>query len=141
MLDVANGFSAMDSSLSKLMREQLEQVLSQRIQALYRVKLGHQPSQVSCRLFDEQLAILIEACLTPSEQSRINAGLSQLAQQVRTDLNKALEPQLKQLIEEIIHVPVIDLLSDATLETGRTGTIAVLAAAPQAHEPSSTNQG
>jgi uncharacterized protein YbcI len=124
----------MNPSLSKLMREQLEQILSQRIQALYRVQLGHQPGQVTCRLFDEKLVILIEDAITLSEKMLLKTGQFPLVQEMHSDLNKVLEPQLKQLIEEVVQVPVVDLLSNATLETGRSGTIAVLAALPQVQE-------
>ena len=47
----------MDSSYPT--RGQLERTLSQRIQALYRNQLEHQPSRVTCQLFDEKLAIIL----------------------------------------------------------------------------------
>ena len=112
-------------------RGQLERTLSQRIQALYRDQLGHQPSQITCQIFDEKIAIILENAITAPEQLLANSGQEELAEQVRTDLEKALEPQLKALIEEVVGVSVIDLLSDAKLDTGRTGTIAVLANAPK----------
>ena len=112
-------------------RGQLERTLSQRIQALYRDQLGHQPSQITCQIFEEKIAIILENAITAPEQLLANSGQEELAEQVRTDLEKALEPQLKALIEEVVGVSVIDLLSDAKLETGRTGTIAVLANAPK----------
>jgi uncharacterized protein YbcI len=127
----------MDRSLSKLAREQLQQVLSQRIQALYRDRLGHQPTKVTCQLFDDKLAIVIEGSVTRSEQLLLKKGQSELAEQVHSDLGEAIQPQLEQLIAEAMNVPAIDLLSDSTLETGRTGIIAVLAAVPQLASPCS----
>ncbi|MBD1832334.1 DUF2294 domain-containing protein [Cyanobacteria bacterium FACHB-472] len=118
----------MDSSPT---RGQLERTLSQRIQSLYRTQLGHQPSQVSCQIFDEKLAIILENSITQPEQLLAQNGQEELAEQVRSDLEKALQPQLKSLIEEVLGVSVIDLLSDAKIETGRTGTIVVLSSAPQ----------
>lgn len=112
-------------------RGQVERTLSQRIQALYRNQLGHQPSKVSCQIFDTKIAIVLEDAITPPEQLLVNSGQEELAEQVHSDLNKAIQPQLKALIEEVVGVAVIDLLSDATLETGRSGTIAVLANVPQ----------
>lgn len=112
-------------------RGQLERTLSQRIQALYREQLGHQPSQITCQIFEEKIAIILENAITPPEQLLANSGQEELAEQVRTDLEKALEPKLKAVIEEVVGVSVIDLLSDAKLDTGRTGTIAVLANAPK----------
>jgi uncharacterized protein YbcI len=112
-------------------RGQLERTLSQRIQALYREQLGHQPSQITCQIFDEKIAIILENAITPPEQLLANSGQEELAEQVRADLEKALEPQLRAIIEEVVGVSVIDLLSDGKLDTGRTGTIVVLANAPK----------
>lgn len=117
-------------------RGQIERTLSQRIQALYRNQLGHQPSKVVCQIFEEKIAIILENAITPPEQLLANNGQQDLAEQVRSDLEKAIQPQLKALIEEVVGVAVIDLLSDATLETGRSGTIAVLAAPPEARNRS-----
>lgn len=114
---------------------QIERTLSQRIQALYRNHLGHQPSKVTCQLFDNKLAIILENSLTTAEQVLIKEGQGQLAEQVRSGLDDATKPQLKALIEEIMAVSVTDLLSDATLETGRTGIIAVLDNIPPVRNP------
>ena len=118
-------------------RGQLERTLSQRIQALYREQLGHQPSKVTCQLFDEKLAIVLEDSITPPEQLLANSGQEELAKQVRADLAKAIEPQLKELIREVLGVEVLDLLSDGKIDTGRTGTIAVLEATPAVRDPAS----
>jgi uncharacterized protein YbcI len=110
---------------------QLERTLSQRIQAFYRENLGHQPSKVMCQIFDQKLAIIIENSITTAEELLVTKGNEILAAQVRSSLDEAIRPQLKSLIENIVKVEVIDLLSDATLETGRTGIIAVLNDSPQ----------
>jgi uncharacterized protein YbcI len=120
-------------------RGQLERTLSQRIQALYREQLGHQPSKVTCQLFDEKLAIVLEDSITPPEQLLANSGQEELAKQVRADLAKAIEPQLKDLIKDVLGIEVLDLLSDGKIDTGRTGTIAVLAATPPFLDPASTS--
>lgn len=117
-------------------RGQLERTLSQRIQALYRHQLGHQPSHVICQIFDGQIAIILEDAVTQPEQLLASTGQEALAEQVRSDLNKAIQPQLKAVIEEVLGVSVMDLLSDAKLETGRTGIIAVLTAQPQVRNAS-----
>lgn len=112
-------------------RGQLERTLSQRIQALYRTQLEHQPSRVVCQIFDEKIAIILEDSITQTEQILVNKGEEELAQQVREELDEALQPQVKELIEEIVGVTVVDLLSNAKLDTGRTATVAILAEAPQ----------
>lgn len=119
----------MDASLPT--RGQLERTLSQRIQALYRSQLQHQPSKVVCQIFDEKIAIVLENAITQPEQVLVNSGQEQLAEKVRSELDEAMQPQLQALIEEVVGVAVIDLLSDAKIETGRTATIAILAEKPQ----------
>ncbi len=110
---------------------QLERTLSQRIQALYRTQIGHQPSKVTCQFFDEKLAIVVEDSITSAEELLLTEGKEDLAEEFRSSLGDAIEPRLKNLIEEILSVGVSDLLSDATLTTGRTGIIAILTASPQ----------
>ena len=119
----------MDSSYPT--RGQLERTLSQRIQALYRNQLEHQPSRVTCQLFDEKLAIILEDSITQPEQLLVNNGQAELAEKVRAELDDVLQPQLKELIEEIVGVTVVDILSNAKLETGRTATVVILANPPQ----------
>lgn len=121
-------------------RGQLERTLSQRIQALYRNQLGHQPSQVTCQIFDQKIAIVLEDALTQPEQVLVESGREELAEQVRSDLDAAIEPQLKQAIEEVVGVSVLELLTDAKLDTGRSGIIAILDAAPQVRESSSSKR-
>lgn len=128
-------FAYMNQESSKLTRGQLERLLSQRLQALYRNQLGHQPGKVTCQLFDEKVAIIVEDSITAPEQVLANRGQSELAEQVRSELDEAIQPQLKELIGEVLGVTVLDLLSDATLETGRTGIIAVLGSTPEVRNP------
>lgn len=125
----------MTQESSKPTRGQLERTLSQRVQSLYREQLGHQPGKITCQLFDEKAAIILENSITPPEKLLADRGQVNLAEQVRSELDEAIKPQLKSLIEEILGVTVLDLLSDATLETGRTGIIAVLDATPEVRNP------
>ena len=117
-------------------RGQLERTLSQRIQSLYRTQLEHQPSRVTCQIFDEKIAIILENSITQPEQLLVNSGQEELAEHVRTELDEALQPQIIALIEEVVGVAVLDLLSDAKLSTGRTATVAILAESPQVRRSS-----
>ncbi len=121
-------------------RGQLERTLSQRIQALYRTQLGQQPSRVQCQIFDGKVVIVLEDSITKTEQVLVASGQEDLAEQVRDDLDKAFNPQLTELIQEVIGIEVVDVLTDATLKTGRMGTIAVLADTPQFREPQATRK-
>lgn len=114
---------------------QVEREVSQKLQALYKKNLGHQPSKVTCQLFGARLAIVIENSVTQPEQLLTEEGQIELAKKVREDLNKAMQPQIQGLLNEILHVEILDILSDATLSTGRTGIIVVLSRAPTVRNP------
>ena len=118
-------------------RGQLERELSQRVQGFYRDRLGKQPSKVTCQIFGSKLAIIIESSITDAEKLLVEEGKEDLAGQVRLSLDDAIKPELKQLIEKSLLVEVIDLLSDAALDTERTGIIAILSDVPQVRNPES----
>ena len=116
-------------------RGQLERKLSQEIQSLYRRHLGHQPSKVSCQIFDSKLAIIIEGSITLAEQILIEEGKKKLAEEVRSNLDNSIQSELRELIQNIAEVEILDLLSDATLDTGRTGIIAIFNTTPKVRNP------
>ncbi|MBD2184288.1 DUF2294 domain-containing protein [Planktothrix sp. FACHB-1355] len=120
----------MDMPATKLTRQQLEQIFSQRIQQLYHSRVGHQPDRVSCQLFDNKLAIVLENAISRPVQLLAENDRSNLAQQVRLNVDAALKPELVQIVEDVLGVEALDLLTDTSIETGRTGIIAVLAVAP-----------
>jgi uncharacterized protein YbcI len=118
-------------------RGQLERSLSQRIQALYRSQLGHRLSGVDCELLETKIAIVLEQSVTQPEQLLVDQGKSELVESLHSELEEVIQPQLKTLIEEVIGVSVIDLLSDITLRTARTGIIAILSEAPSIRDAAS----
>jgi uncharacterized protein YbcI len=130
----------MGTTASLPTRGQLERTLSQQIQALYREQLGHRPGKVSCQIFNEKMVVVIEDSITQPEQVLAQEGQSKLAEEVRAELDSAIQPQLKDLIEKISGVKVADLLSDATLESGRTGIIVVFEEAPTVRNTSSNSK-
>lgn len=101
---------------------------------MYRQALGHQTSQAFCNILDNKLIIAIENAISQPEKLLAQNGQEDLALQVRSPLESVLELQLKDLITEVLGVGVTDLLSDATLETGRTGTIAILESVPKVRD-------
>jgi len=114
---------------------QLERSISQKVQALYKQHLGHQPSKVTCQLFDSKMAIILENSITQPEQLLMEEGSMELAEKVRADLNQAIKPQIKSLIESVLNVDVLDILSDAAIDTARTGIIVVLSNTPVVRNP------
>lgn len=121
-------------------RGQVERTLTQRIQTLYREQLGHQPSKITCQLSEQNVVLVLEGSITQPEQLLAQTGRLELAEQVRSDLDDAIQPQLKALIEETLNVSVIEMLSDATVSTGRTGIIALLTNAPDFRTPAPTSK-
>jgi uncharacterized protein YbcI len=116
---------------------QLEREISQRIRNLYNDELGQRPSQIICHFFDKEIVISLENSVTQAEQTLLNGGYDSLAEQVRLYLDKIIKPQVKNLIEEIIGKPVIDLMTNTNLATGRTGIIVILNELPEVRNPES----
>ncbi|MFS0515917.1 DUF2294 domain-containing protein [Nostoc sp. UIC 10607] len=104
---------------------QLETEISQQIIKLYSEKLGKSPSLIICHFFDTEIVISIENSVTQAEQTLLKGGYAILAEQIRLYLDKIIKPELKNLIEEIIGQPVLELMSNTNLATGRTGIIVV----------------
>lgn len=117
-------------SRSHLISKPLKALLSQRIKALYEQQLQHQLDEINFKLSEKNLIIIMEGTLTKPEQILVERDRVELAQQMRTVLNKVIQPQIRQVIEEVMDVTVVDFLSDTTTETGRTGAIAVFGFKP-----------
>ena len=112
-------------------QEQLEQKLVECIQDVYFKTLGNQPQQISCKLVDKNLTVIIEDSITQPEKLLVESGKQELAQQVRTNIHLAFEPYLKSKIEEVTGIFLTDLISKSSLDTGRTSIVAILAHAPE----------
>lgn len=117
---------------------QIERELSQRVQKLYRQELEHSPGKVTCQLFGNQLAIVIEDALTAVEKTLAeNEAQNNKVEKINSAINDVIEAKLKDLIEEVLAVDVQDILFDTTLETSRTGAIISLNQAPEVRNPES----
>lgn len=109
---------------------QLQRQLSQKFQRLYREQLDHSPGKITCQIIDEKLLLVIEDSVTKPEQLLAEQGESDLAEKVREDLSMALRPQIVELVESNLERQVVDILTDATLDTGRTGVVIILSEPP-----------
>lgn len=114
-----------------LTQGQMERKLSQDIQKLYRQELGHQPGKINCHISSERICVVVEENLTQPENLLKNSGQQNLSQEIRAQLDEAIQPKLKQLIENELSIKVLDVLMDTELDTGRSGMIFVLESAPQ----------
>lgn len=110
---------------------QLQRQLSQQFQRLYREQLNHTPGKITCQITDEKVMLVIEDSVTKPEQLLVETGESDLAEQVRDDLSTALRPQIVELIESALDRQVVDILTDATLTTGRTSIVIILSSPPE----------
>lgn len=115
-----------DAPSKKPTRGQLERTLSQHIQKLYREHLDHNPGTVNCQLNKDKLMVVIEDSLTQPEQLIFQEGNSELVAKMRADLDEAIRPKIIDTVEAVLNQEVIDLMSDTTLATGRTGLVIVL---------------
>ena len=116
---------------------QLERNLSQSIQKLYLNELEHSPSKVTCQLFGNQLAIVVEDSLTAVEQALADLKSESEIEKLNSAVGKLVESKMRLLIEEILSVEVEDILFDTTLETKRTGAIVTLGQIPEVRNPES----
>lgn len=109
---------------------QVRRELSQRIRSLYKQELGHKLSDISCHFFESRLVIVLEGSLTTTEKCLFESGDVALTEQVHQRLSQLLAPKMKAIVEEIVAQTVVDVLSSATIKTGRTGIIMVMAEEP-----------
>lgn len=114
---------------------ELERQLSQKIQTLYKQHLGQRPTRVTCHLFGQELAIIIDSSTTQVEQLLSCQGAPGLSSEVRRTVNQRLKQDITRLIESILQVGVQDTLIDTSIEMGRTGIIALLTATPIVRNP------
>ncbi|MEL6910784.1 MAG: DUF2294 domain-containing protein [Cyanobacteria bacterium J06629_2] len=117
---------------------QLERIISQKVRALYRQQLGHQPTRVDCHLLGNKLVISLENVVTPLEKLLAEAQSSILIDQVRAFINQTMKPLLQKLVEEISQVNVVNCLYDTAIETGYAGAILVFANPPQVRRSKSS---
>lgn len=110
---------------------QLQRQLSQQFQRLYRDQLNHSPGKITCQIIEEKLLLVIEDSVTKPEQLLVEQGDADLAERVREDLSTALRPQIVELIESTLEREVVDILTDATLATGRTSVVLILSEPPE----------
>ena len=87
---------------------QIEREISQRVRKLYRHLFGHQPSKVDCHLLGNKLIISLEDAITPIEKLLVEAQSSSLAIQLRSFIDETIKPKLREIVEEISKVSVVN---------------------------------
>lgn len=119
----------------RIISQHLKELLSDRIHDLYQNQLEHELSEITYQAFDNTLVILMEGTLTKPEKLLKERDRQELARKVRSALDRHIQPQIKALVEEITDSTVVDFLYDSTIDTERTGAIAVFELAPKLSVP------
>lgn len=123
--------------VSEPTRGQLERALGQRIQTIFRDRIGQRPAKAVCQMFDESLTIVLEDTTSPAERTLIEAGKSDLAKQLRRHLQDSIRAAVQAEISQIVEQDVLAVLLDADLETGYASVTAILMAPPNVRDPQS----
>lgn len=105
--------------------KQIEELLSQQIKSVYQNQLEHKLENISCKLFDCTLVIVLEGTVTSPEKLLRNNDCLYLAAEVRAAIDNVIQPQIKKIIEDVLNVNVTDFLSDTTIDNDITGAIAM----------------
>ncbi|MDJ0694196.1 Na-translocating system protein MpsC family protein [Mastigocoleus sp. MO_188.B34] len=103
-----------------------EQIISQNIYSLFWTQLKHEPSEVHCKSYDNQLIIVIRNGLTKAEQLLILNGYIEIAKKVRDSIEEILQPQLKKIIEEAVDTKISELLFATHPEADYVSLIALM---------------
>ncbi len=111
--------------------KQIESRLSDNIKDIYREQLEHKLDKVSYQLFEQTLVITLDGIITSSEKLLKDYDRLDLAKQVRKTIDSIINPQIKEIIEEVLDVNVVDYLSDTTIDNNMTGAIAVFEFKPK----------
>lgn len=111
--------------------KQLERNLSQSIRAFYNAEINFPPQKVTCKLFSRYLAIVAEEALTPVEKSLLAQGKTELLEQIRREIALIFRPKLVRLIQDIVGVEPIEILTDVTFTSNKTGILVVLSELPK----------
>lgn len=117
-------------------RGQLERTLCQKIQALYRDLIGQYPSHAVSRLLDRKLIILLQDSSPPVEKFLFSTGHLELVERIQLEIETALRPRLKALVEDVLQVKVISLLLATDAGSGFSSVAVLLDRPPALREQS-----
>ena len=123
--------------MSKLLPtyKELERSLSQSIRALYGNSIDYPPQKVTCKLFSRYLAIVSDDALTPLEKTLWTAGKQELTSEIRSEIDRIIEPKLVSLVENIVEVKIEEVLCNAAFEANKSGILLILSEPPSVRNP------
>lgn len=106
-------------------KTEIENFISEKLKRLYLNYLEQDLHEISFQWLDDKLIIVVEGTVTPPEQMLYQHERQNLAYQIREAIDELVLPQVKETLEERMEIKVTDFLSDTTIQTGRTGVIAI----------------
>ena len=109
---------------------QLMRSVSQAMQQLYRDRLGHKVSKITCHLVDSKLLIWVENSVTRPEQMLLDSNSAQLPA-LSLSIKAGLKASTVEVVERCLKVEVLALLSDTSYEQSCTAMVALLSNPPQ----------
>lgn len=112
-------------NLKAIKTQKIEGILSRKIKDIYQYQLEHKLSNISYKLFDSTLIIMLEGTITSPEKLLKDNDHHCLAKEVRAAIERVIHPQIQEIVEEVLDVKVVDFLSDTTIDNDITGAIAV----------------
>ena len=122
---ISGSFYAVNMNNKVIRIKQIESLLFRKIKNVYRERLEHKLYNVSYKLFDRTLVIILEGTITSPEKLLKNNDHLDLAKQLREAIDRVIHPQIQDIIEEVLDVKVVDYLSDTTIDNDMTGAIAI----------------
>lgn len=116
---------------TNLVAKQIETLLSPKIHSLYLERLQHELCGINFHWFENKLILVLEGTVTKTEKLLYQNHHQELADRVRKIIDEMILPEIKIAIEQTMNVSVVDFLSDTTIDTSRTGVIAIFALEPK----------
>ena len=112
-------------------RIQLEKKISQKLQLVYSQQFGCSTSKISCYLLSNKLAIVVENTTTKIEAILQKNNRFNIADDVRSVIEKTFISLIKPIIANILQVEVVDIISDFSANNNILGILVFLNDCPQ----------
>jgi len=114
---------------------QLERTLTQRVHTLHRTLFNEPLREVICHCFGPNVSLVLFDSHLSVERNLLQWGCLESAQLMRRDINANMRELWRNLIAEVVEMPVLSLMLDTDADSGTTGIMAILEGAPKTRAP------
>lgn len=115
-------------------RGEIEARITEAMIKFEREYMGRGPTEARTYLIDDLVLVRLKGVITKAEHHLANADATgrgrDLIKQTRTELLEKARPQLSELVESIVRVPVRSLHTDISVRTGERIVLFTLERAP-----------